>query len=833
MKVRLLGLAALYLQASTVLCASNDAVEYRRALKVRSWQELSVQDTTQPVPSLQSDPSYEYTAVKFTSAAEDLVDVLAGKYASLTGWEHVGPLGSLPKYRVFRQKKGTGSKSRFSKRHSPSASSSEQITRDLGIEAVSPLKPHKRLYKRALVGDEGAKRQGPKGFGDGSGRGNATQWRDIKDPMYAQQWHLVNSVEHGHDINITGVWHQGVTGVGVTVALIDDGLDYTSEDLLDNFDFRGSYDFNDKTKLPTPRLNDDYHGTRCAGQIAATRNDVCGVGVAYGAKVAGIRMLSGQISDQEEIAALNYAMDSNWIYSCSWGPNDDGRTVQGPDKPIFDAFVNGIENGRGGLGSIFVFATGNGGGANDNCNFDGYTNSIYTISIGAIDHLDKHPYYSEMCSAQLAVTYSNGDNRGIVTTDVGVRACTTKHGGTSAAAPLAAGIFALALSVRPDLTWRDAQHLAVRTAIPVDTSDSDWADVASGRKYNHKYGFGKMDAGRIVDAARTFEHVGKQTKIELSKQDVNERIPKLSDRNGRSESVARSVEITKEQVEKAKMKRVEHVTVKVNIDHEFRGNIEVWLESPHGVRSQLAAVRPRDDSRSGLTDWTFMSVKHWDEDPVGKWTLKVRNAYLPNYSGTVKSWQLSVFGESTEKEPEHKVPKIDDSLPLPPSRPALPSPAPSDSNKSKGKEKVGDHDSSAVTPTQGYVRKSVAALTSGGFFILGAILSALGVLVLMRRRERKLASRQWTQFDTLGGGSSSNNHEEVFGREPEDIEDEDVYEFEDVNATVTSHSDGLQFKHTDDNDNFDNFDEDALTDDRTHGNSSKGSGETDENARLV
>ncbi|KAI8320136.1 hypothetical protein GQ54DRAFT_241467, partial [Martensiomyces pterosporus] len=467
----------------------------------------------------------------------------------------------------------------------------------------------------------------------------------ISDPMFKQQWHLVNSIELGHDINVTGVWHQGITGAGVTVALIDDGLDYTSEDLLDNFDFIGSYDFNDKTKLPTPRLNDDYHGTRCAGQIAAARNNVCGVGVAYNAKVAGIRMLSGDVSDQDEIAALNYAMDTNWIYSCSWGPNDDGRTVQGPDKPIHDAFLNGVQNGRGKLGSVFVFATGNGGGAGDNCNFDGYTNSIYTISIGAIDHLDRHPYYSEMCSAQLAVTYSNGDNRGIATTDLGVRSCTTKHGGTSAAAPLAAGIFALALSVRPDMTWRDVQHLAVRTAVPVDTTDSDWADVSMGRKYNHKYGFGKMDAGRIVDGARTFVNVGRQTSITLPRDSTEAKIPVLKDKNGHSDSVVRSVEVTKEHVGGAKMKGVEHVTVEVDLEHEYRGNVEVWLESPHGIKSQLAAVRPHDDSKKGLKAWKFMSVKHWDEDPVGKWTLRVRNAYLPNLAGTLKSWQLTVFGE--------------------------------------------------------------------------------------------------------------------------------------------------------------------------------------------
>jgi len=49
-----------------------------------------------------------------------------------------------------------------------------------------------------------------------------------------------------------------------------------------------------------------------------------------------------------------------------------------------------------------------------NSNFDGYTNSIYTISIGAISSKNEHPPYSEPCSAQIAVTYSSGSSKQIV-----------------------------------------------------------------------------------------------------------------------------------------------------------------------------------------------------------------------------------------------------------------------------------------------------------------------------------------------------------------------------------------------------------------------------------
>lgn len=92
--------------------------------------------------------------------------------------------------------------------------------------------------------------------------------------------------------------------------------------------------------------------------------------------------------------------------------------MAGPTGLLMDAFVHGVTEGRGGLGSIYVFATGNGGRDGDNCNFDGYTNSRYTISIGAISRENHHPDYSEACSAQLAVTYSSGDYSWIVSCSI-------------------------------------------------------------------------------------------------------------------------------------------------------------------------------------------------------------------------------------------------------------------------------------------------------------------------------------------------------------------------------------------------------------------------------
>jgi kexin len=144
------------------------------------------------------------------------------------------------------------------------------------------------------------------------------------------------------------------------------------------------------------------------------KNNVCGVGIAYNSKVAGIRILSGTITDIDEAAALNYQYHNTSIYSCSWGPPDDGRSMESPSYLIERAILNGVQNGRGGRGSLFVFASGNGAAHGDQCNFDGYTNSIYSVTIAAIDFKGLHPIYSEACAANLLVAYSSGSGNHIV-----------------------------------------------------------------------------------------------------------------------------------------------------------------------------------------------------------------------------------------------------------------------------------------------------------------------------------------------------------------------------------------------------------------------------------
>ncbi|KAL8714898.1 MAG: hypothetical protein Q9220_001411 [cf. Caloplaca sp. 1 TL-2023] len=471
----------------------------------------------------------------------------------------------------------------------------------------------------------------------------------IEDPIFGEQWHLFNTVQLGHDVNVTGVWMQGVTGNNVTAVMVDDGIDMYSEDIKDNYFAAGSYDFNDKTDEPRPRLSDDKHGTRCAGEIAAVRNGVCGVGVAYNAKIGGLRILSKVISDEDEAVAMNYAFQDNQIYSCSWGPPDDGRSMDAPGILIRKAMVNAIQKGRQGRGSIYVFAAGNGAGAGDNCNFDGYTNSIYSITVGAIDRKGLHPYYSEKCSAQLVVTYSSGSGDAIHTTDVGTNQCYANHGGTSAAAPLGAGVFALAFDVRPELTWRDLQHILVHTAVPVNEQE-DWETTSIGKKFSHTYGYGKLDAYAIVEMARSMELLKPQAWYNSPWQHIKHAIPQGTD------GLISTFEVTEAALKEANLETLEHVTVTMNIEHTRRGDISVELRSPTNFVSHLSVVRKLDDAAAGYTDWTFSSVAHWGETGVGKWSIVVKDTVVNEHNGTFTDWKLTLWGECMDASTQELLP---------------------------------------------------------------------------------------------------------------------------------------------------------------------------------
>lgn len=58
--------------------------------------------------------------------------------------------------------------------------------------------------------------------------------------------------------------------------------------------------------------------------------------------VSGVRMLDGDVTDMVEAKSLSLQPQHIDIYSASWGPDDDGKTVDGPASLARQAFENGI-----------------------------------------------------------------------------------------------------------------------------------------------------------------------------------------------------------------------------------------------------------------------------------------------------------------------------------------------------------------------------------------------------------------------------------------------------------------------------------------------------------
>ena len=75
---------------------------------------------------------------------------------------------------------------------------------------------------------------------------------------------------------------------------------------------------------------------------------------------------------------------------------------------------------------------------------------------------------------------------------------------------MAAGIIALALEANPALTWRDVQHLIVKTSQPRNLKATDWRTNGLGRKVSHSYGYGLMDTAAMVRLAQNWTLVPSQ-----------------------------------------------------------------------------------------------------------------------------------------------------------------------------------------------------------------------------------------------------------------------------------------------------------------------------------
>merc|ERR1711977_139002 len=100
------------------------------------------------------------------------------------------------------------------------------------------------------------------------------------------------------------------------------------------------------------------------------------------------------------------------------------------------------------------------------------------------------------------------------------------------------------------------QHLCVQTAVQVNPTDPDWQGTHAGRPFNHKYGYGKLDAYSIVELAKTHSLVKPQAWVNVPRTVVDQPLT--------AEGVKSTITITEDDLRNNNMERLEHITVTVN-----------------------------------------------------------------------------------------------------------------------------------------------------------------------------------------------------------------------------------------------------------------------------
>lgn len=248
-------------------------------------------------------------------------------------------------------------------------------------------------------------------------------------------------------------------GAGVTIAIIDTGIDYTHPALAGKV--IGGYDFvNDDTNA----MDDHRHGTHVAGIIAAESAEV--TGVATGVRLLAYKALgaNGRGVTSDIIAAIERALDPNGdgdlsdradIANLSLGSS--GR----PDDPLSRAVDNAVA-----AGMIVVVAAGNEEAFHRIGSPAGAAKAI-TVGASEIDDdgIERVAYFSSRGPA----TQSSAIKPDVLAPGARILSLGLNHGtlvlsGTSMASPYVAGLAALLLEEHPDWTPERVKAALVTSA---------------------------------------------------------------------------------------------------------------------------------------------------------------------------------------------------------------------------------------------------------------------------------------------------------------------------------------------------------------------------------
>ncbi len=531
------------------------------------------------------------------------------------------------------------------------------------------------------------------------------------DPLFAEQWHLANTGQTafserggvaGEDLRMTSAINAGHGGSGVTLAIVDTGLEICHPDLAANAGAGGSYNFSHETLFgasPGDPFNPSTlgdHGTSVAGVAAAVAgNGLGGRGVATEATLVGFN-IGGAAEEDSELALLrslgasDSAPDSAAVdvFNMSFGAEEPSANA--PDD-LVALLEMGTSELRGGLGAVYVKAAGNEFSLCDglhplsgeigciSSHADPMQNLPYLIAVGAFNADGVKSSYSS-AGANLWVVAPGGEDGlegpAIVTTDqagtgagyglFGGNGLTRAHpsnrdgdytgdfGGTSSASPLVAGAAAVLLGVNPDLTWRDVKHIFAASARRIDPDRAQvraafnghpyvprhaWRTNAAGYPFHNWYGFGAVDLDAAV--ARAMSHAP-DSLGEFAESEwfgPDEALPlAIPAADGAGVSAAMQVAGLPDGA------NVEAVILEISVEHRDALGLGVTLLSPSGTPSILnPPFNGILDGYPGLHEWRLMSNAFYGEQPNGAWTVQVVDLAGGGHAGALKAWRLRLY----------------------------------------------------------------------------------------------------------------------------------------------------------------------------------------------
>ncbi|UVW29485.1 S8 family serine peptidase [Massilia sp. H6] len=284
----------------------------------------------------------------------------------------------------------------------------------------------------------------------------------VNDPYIGSAWHLGK-------IGASSAWDTA-QGAGVTIAILDSGIDAGHADLAPNL-VAGYNVYDSNTNL----ADVCGHGTAVAGAAAAVNNNGIGVaGIAGRSRIMPVRIAYRQ-SDGSCYASystvargLTHAADNGArIANISYGGVSNSSSVT--------SAANYMKS-KGGL--VFV-SSGNTG------TDQGYAVNASMIVVGATDSNDNRAGWS---SFGRFVSLS-APGSGIWTTQMGGGYGAVN--GTSFASPVAAGVAALMMSAAPSLSASQVESLLFSSAVDLGTAGRD-----------NDFGYGRVDAKAAVLAAQ-------------------------------------------------------------------------------------------------------------------------------------------------------------------------------------------------------------------------------------------------------------------------------------------------------------------------------------------